>query len=160
MRVNQSAAALSVLLLFAAPLAAQTVGELADIQAETVILRAKAAQAEAARKLGDAALPGQTLGRGVTDALPVVRGVYGTGRELYASFLYADGTTVDANTGDVLPGGYIVRALSATRVELTRKDGSRYTLGFSDVRPLAAPPVTPAPTPAAIDPAPAAPAFN
>lgn len=126
-------ACLVLMLMTASPVAAQSVGDLASVQAETLMARAKAARAEAVAKLNATAGAGAIAG---SEALPVVRGVYGTGDRLYATFLFADGSTVDATAGDTLPGGYSVRALSATRVQLAR-DGRRFTVGFSDVRPLA-----------------------
>lgn len=118
---------------------AQTVGDLADVQADTLLFKAQAARAEALVKLGDANRQGsrENAADSGSDTLPVVRGVYGTAGKLYATFLYANGSSVDAGNGDVVPGGYVVRSLSATRVQLARR-GRSYTLGFSDLRPLTA----------------------
>ncbi|MEJ7745700.1 MAG: type IV pilus biogenesis protein PilP [Luteimonas sp.] len=131
--------ALILVLLASAPLVvqAQSVGDLANVQAETLFIKAKAARAEALSKLAEASLQGSTASSQETasnDSLPVVRGVYGSAEKLYATFLYANGSTVDAGKGDVIPGGYNVRSLSATRVELGRR-GRSFTVGFSDVPP-------------------------
>ena len=128
-------AMLTLMLLTSAPAAAQSVGELADVQAETLLFRARAARAEAISKLHDAE---KTEGGAIEsngDALPVVRGVYGTAGKLYATFLYSNGSTVDAGVGDTIPGSYVVRSLSATRVILGHR-GKTIAVGFSDVRPL------------------------
>lgn len=139
MDVKGRHAALFLMLLASVPLAvqAQSVGDLANVQAETLLIKAKAARAEALGKLADAnkQSSGEAAADTATDSLPVVRGVYGTAGKLYATFLYANGSTVDAGKGDTIPGGYVVRSLSATRVELGRR-GRSFTVGFSDVRPL------------------------
>jgi len=141
-------AVLVMSLLASGSLAAQSVGELADVQAKTLLIRAQAAQAEAQAKLVDASKSsGGPIAGDAGDSLPVVRGVYGTAGKLYATFLYANGSTVDAGRGDQIPGGFVVRSLSATRVVLGRH-GQSFTVGFSDVRPLTpTPAASPAPMP-------------
>lgn len=128
-------AVLLLMLCASTPLVAQTVGDLSDVQSETLLLRAQAARAEAQAKLSEIGGSGGAAALGADGQLPVVRGVYGTTNALYATFLFANGSTVDARAGDVIPGGFVVRSLSATRVQLGRR-GRNYTVGFSDVRPL------------------------
>jgi len=117
------------LLAVALPCAAQSVADLDRIQSETIMYRAEAARAEALAKArgGNAAEP--------ADALPVVRGVFGSGTALFATFLYPNGASVDAPVNARIPGGFVVAKVSPTAVELVR-GGNRYSLGFSDQRPM------------------------
>ena len=137
MAANASRAALFLLATaLALPAAAQNVGELANVQAETMLVKAKAARAEAYAKLNEATKTGGEPSTGTDTGMPVVRGVYGSGERLYATFLYSNGSTVDARRGDSLPGGFVVSGVSASRVEL-RRAGRTHVIGFSDVRPMA-----------------------
>lgn len=131
----------------ALPCAAQSVADLDRIQSETILYRAEAARAEALAKA-----------RGGTaetaDVLPVVRGVFGTGSSLFATFLYPNGASVDAPVNARIPGGFVVAKVSPTAVELVR-GGTRFSLGFSDQRPMPVTPVAPSTSdqgPGAVDP--------
>lgn len=133
------------LLAIAAPCSAQSVDDLAQVQAETIMYLAQAARNDAmAKARGD----GAAALANADDTLPVVRGVFGSGRTLFATFLYGNGSVVDAPLHGRIPGGYIVAKLSPTGVELSR-NGKRYTLGFSDQRPMTvqAPPPVAMPSP-------------
>lgn len=124
---------------------AQSVGELGKVQAETILYQAQAARAEAQAK-AQAAGPAGTSMEGT---LPVVRGVFGSGTQLFATFLYANGSSVDARRGDRIPGDYVVASVSPTGVVLSRS-GRSYPLGFSDLRPFPLPAATPAADPSGI----------
>ena len=139
MAANRLILPLVTALALALPVHAQTVGDLADVQAETLFLRAKAARAEALAKLTEAnreAGGATTTNTAEQAGVPVVKGVYGSGTRLYATFLYANGSSVDAMKGDRIPGDFVVRSISASRVELGHK-GRTHVVGFSDIRPLA-----------------------
>ncbi|OHE80662.1 MAG: hypothetical protein A2X76_01325 [Lysobacterales bacterium GWF1_69_6] len=119
-----------------------TVGTLSEIQADTLVLRARAEQADAKKKLGEDAAgvaPATSSAYGATNPggiAPVVRGVHGANKNLYATFLYSNGSTVEARQGDQIPGGFRVIALSAERVEIQR-GSERIQVGFSSIPPIA-----------------------
>lgn len=138
------AASLLVVLALAAPAsfaADNTVGALSEIQADTLLLRARAEQADARKKLGEDAggAPPMSSAYGATNPggiAPVVRGVHGANKNLYATFLYSNGSTVEGRLGDQIPGGFRVVALSAERVEIQR-GRERIQVGFSSIPPIA-----------------------
>lgn len=68
---------------------------------------------------------------------PVVRSVSGSGDKLYATLLYADGSTKDARAGDTVPGGYRILAVTLDKVSVTRS-GQTTDLGFASVPPAQA----------------------
>ena len=114
-----------------------TLGDLARIQAHTIILKAEAAQAAAAASL---AAKGGAGDVGAT--APVVSDVYGGRGLLFASFLYSDGATVVARAGETIPGGYRVRSIALNAVRIERA-GKIIDVGFSGTAPIpAAPPAT------------------
>ncbi|MBV6855880.1 type IV pilus biogenesis protein PilP [Xanthomonas campestris pv. mirabilis] len=114
---------------------AQTAGDLADIQAQTLIATARA-KLKKAQEEAEGASAAASGSAGRADTLPVVSGIYGHDGKLYARFLYASGIDYQARAGMTAPGGYMVRQVTDDRVVLT-KGGQAYTLGFSDVRPVA-----------------------
>ncbi len=134
MAADRVRALLFLLLAAVAPLAAaQSIGDLKDVQGEIILLRAQAAKAQAQAALQAAqGAGGMTADDG---GIPVVRGVYGRDSNLYATFLYANGSTVDAGAKSRIPGGYTVARVSATSVTLVR-GGRTYEVGFSDRRPM------------------------
>ncbi|CAD7741202.1 hypothetical protein LMG31884_47410 (plasmid) [Xanthomonas hydrangeae] len=113
-----------------------TAGDLAELQSRIVYARAQAELAELQRKsvsvsgTGEADISQQAAG----NALPVVTGVYGRDRDLYASFLYSTGMDWQAKAGMTAPGGYLVKSITQDRVVLT-KDARSYVLGFSSIAP-------------------------
>lgn len=111
-----------------------TAGDLADLQSRIVYAKAQAQLAELQRKSlpagGEVDLSQQATGT----ALPVVTGVYGRDRDLYASFLYSNGMDWQAKAGMTAPGGYLVKSITQDRVVLTR-EGRSYVLGFSTIAP-------------------------
>ncbi len=143
--MDVKAIAVALLLMFAVVptyAADNTVGTLSEIQADTLVLRARAEQAEAKKKLGDdtgGVASATSTAYGATNPggiAPVVRGVHGANKNLYATFLYSNGSTVEARQGDQIPGGFRVVALSAERVEIQRGN-ERIQVGFSSIPPLA-----------------------
>ncbi len=70
------------------------------------------------------------------DPMPVVKGVFGANGSVYATFLYADGSAVDAKQGATIPGGYTVARLDAEHVAL-RRGGKTFEVGFSSSVPVA-----------------------
>ena len=122
--------------------ASSTVGELSDVQAETVLAEAKVRLEEARSKLQGRNV---TLEQGMTISstlppaemslpAPVVRTIYGSGGKMTASFLFAGGYEADAGQGQDLPGGYRVESISLDKVLLS-KDGKRFPVGFSNTAP-------------------------
>lgn len=109
-----------------------SVGDLARIQAETVLIKAQAkreeAQAElAVRRQGGVSADG---------TLPVLKSIYGTEKQLMATFIYPGNVTVEANEGDQIPGGYRVSKIFAdtSKVELA-KGRDKFQVGFSTLAP-------------------------
>lgn len=130
-----------------------TVGELSAINSTNILKTAQLAGAQLDTKLqkehADAGvpssasldgLPSASLSMGnrraaTEDPTPVVKGVFGANGALYATFLYANGSTVDAKEGAAIPGGYTVARLDAEHVAL-RRGGRTIDVGFSSSAPL------------------------
>lgn len=113
-----------------------TVGELSDVQAQTILAEAKVRLAEAQSKLLGAE-PSSSAGnestlppRDISLPAPVVRTIYGSGGRMTATFLFPGGYEADAGAGQDLPGGYRVEAISMDKVMLS-KGGKRFPVGFS-----------------------------
>lgn len=127
------------------------VGQLSQVQSETLLYEAQAERARAKRsieKQGDSYTPPTTTNTSASgvapvsmqtpDTLPVVKSVLGSHGSLRAVLLYSGGLEVEATLGGgELPGGYTVSVLTLNRVELTR-NGKRYPLGFSTQEPAGA----------------------
>lgn len=124
------------------PALAATVGELTDVQAQTVLAEARVRLAEAQAKLeGRETLPPSAEPsamplppREVALPAPVVRTIYGSGGRMTASFLFPGGYEADAGAGQELPGGYRVESITMDKVLLS-KDGKRFPVGFSNTAP-------------------------
>lgn len=129
-----------------------TVGELSTINSTNILKTAQLAGAQLDAKLqkehtdsgtsSSASLGGlsslsQTGSHrtAADDPSPVVKGVFGANGDLYATFLYADGSTVDAKQGGSIPGGYTVARLDADHVAL-RRGGKTVDVGFSSLSPV------------------------
>lgn len=131
------------------------VGELAQIQSQTILLNAKAEKAKAERSIkgedqsattqpstvffsqGNLTQPAAASAHSsdTQSDLPVVKAVFGSAKRLRATLLYSSGFEVDADASSrELPGGYRVAILSVENVTLER-DGKRYPLGFSSTPP-------------------------
>ncbi|WP_145154984.1 type IV pilus biogenesis protein PilP [Pseudomonas oryzihabitans] len=134
-----------------------TVGELSRVQSETILYKAQGERAKALREINGsgtqattapqpsylpqavAANTGRVSGAAgqtdVVEQLPVVKLVYGAGKALRATLLYAGGFEIDASTTSTdLPGGYRVASLTLDSVVLSR-GGKRFPLGFSNRAP-------------------------
>jgi type IV pilus biogenesis protein PilP len=114
-----------------------TVDDLARVQAETLMLRAKAKAEDARAELAVKRAQGAQLGA-IDDrtTLPVVKTILGTDR-LVATFLYPNNVSVPASIGDTLPGGYVVASIdgATNKVEIARGK-ERYVIGFSTSAPV------------------------
>lgn len=126
----------AVALFFESAIAAgiPTVGELAQIQAETVLIKARAKQEEARSELS------AKRSTGVSDdgTLPVVKSILGADRRMIATLIYPGNVVVEAALGDMVPGGYKVVKIheESNKVDLL-KGKQHFTVGFSTVVPTA-----------------------
>ena len=111
-----------------------TVGDLARIQSETFLIRARAKQEEARNELISKRAAGSTD----DGTLPVVKSILGTDHRIVITLIYPGNVQVEAMLGDTVPGGYKVGKIyqDSNKVELT-KGKQRYTVGFSAVVPMA-----------------------
>jgi hypothetical protein len=114
--------------------AVATVGDLARIQAETLVLKARLKQEEVKADLAAKRTSGGVAED--TTTLPVVKSIFGTDR-LVATFLYPGNVRVPAMLGDVIPGGYTVARIDgeSNKVEITRGK-ERFVIGFSSSAPV------------------------
>ncbi|WP_024677705.1 type IV pilus biogenesis protein PilP [Pseudomonas syringae] len=159
------------------------IGELSQVQSETLLYTAQAARARAQEDIANggktalsspahvtqstySALPPTQASSGQPQ-LPVVKTVFRANNALYATLLYGGGFEFDASVGNAdLPGGFKVISVSLDSVVLGH-NGRRYPLGFSTRPPSgsvdatqmplqAVTPLTPGQAPA-ISPPPSAP---
>ena len=119
-------------------MAEATVGDLSQIQGDTILIRAKASRAAAQQDLDAKARGGLPSYVGADSEAPVVKAVYGAGKQLYATFLYGSGVVMDAKAGDTILGGFKVVSVAVEKVELT-KDGMKVQVGYSASAPTRAP---------------------
>ncbi len=125
------------------------IGELSQVQSETLLFTAQAARARAKEDIVNGgktstSAPVQVTqtaytmpapASNTTPQLPVVKTVFRTNNALYATLLYGGGFEVDASVGNAeLPGGFKVISVSLDSVVLGH-DGRRYPLGFSTRAP-------------------------
>jgi type IV pilus biogenesis protein PilP len=117
-------------------MAEPTVGDLSKIQGETLIIKAKANREAAQAELD--ARTRATGGYSGSDEsnVPVVKSVYGVRDTLVATFIYPNGTTMEAKVGDTLNGGFKVTKIAVDRVELMRNK-KVIQVGFSATPPVA-----------------------
>ncbi|WP_250625587.1 type IV pilus biogenesis protein PilP [Pinirhizobacter soli] len=110
------------LLLASAALNARTptVSDLADIQADRMLLSAELERAKLREALAMQASSAQTNAAGMTS--PSLRMVYGSQGVNIGLFVYSDGGTATAKAGDTLPGRYIVRSVGLQGAELVAHD--------------------------------------
>ncbi|WP_241025627.1 type IV pilus biogenesis protein PilP [Burkholderia sp. Tr-20390] len=132
---------------------ADNVGTLGKIQTHTYILNAKYLEKQAQDKLdgkigADGALtPSATASaapRSVVDsALPNVKMIVNGDAGPSAVLLYAGGIQAAGKVGSKLPGGYTIKAISATNrsVDVTDRSGRPLTLGMSSTPPQLPEPV-------------------
>lgn len=119
-------------------LAQATVGDLSKIQGETLILKAKANREAAQADLDARSRAAGGYASSDDSNLPVVKSVYGVRNTLVATFIYSNGTTMEAKVGDTLNGGYKVTKIAVDKVELA-KNKKVVQLGFSATPPVASP---------------------
>lgn len=119
-------------------LAQATVGDLSKIQGETLILKAKANREAAQAELDARSRAAGGYTSSDDSNLPVVKSVYGVRNTLVATFIYSNGTTMEAKVGDTLNGGYKVTKIAVDKVELA-KNKKVVQLGFSATPPVASP---------------------
>ncbi|MBC8878053.1 MULTISPECIES: type IV pilus biogenesis protein PilP [Pseudomonas] len=129
------------------------IGELSQVQSETLLFTAQAARARAKEDIvngGETSTSTSTSApvqvtqsayttpapaSNSTPQLPVVKTVFRMNNALYATLLYGSGFEVDASVGNSeLPGGFKVISVSLDSVVLGH-DGRRYPLGFSTRAP-------------------------
>ena len=104
--------------------ASVTLQEISTLQDETLRLKATLNKATVQKQL-------EALGKSEEgSAVPVVKAVVGVGKSLIATFVYANGTGVDAKVGDSLPGGYRVVEITPNHVVMVQH-GRRIVVGFS-----------------------------
>ncbi|MDH0071209.1 type IV pilus biogenesis protein PilP [Stenotrophomonas maltophilia] len=116
--------------------AVPTIGELSRIQAETLLLKARAEKAKAQSELSGDAAKGAVAAVVEPTIAPVVSRVYGAGDKLKARFLYEGGASTDEVVGSLIPGDYRVVVISMERVIVERR-GKRLELAFSGTPPVA-----------------------
>lgn len=128
-----------VLMLVAANANAQdgapSIGELSRVQAETILLKAKAEKAKAQSELSGDAGKASAAALNEPTVAPVVSRVYGAGERLKARFLYEGGSFTDEVVGALIPGDYRVVSITMERVIVERR-GKRLELAFSGTPPV------------------------
>lgn len=110
-----------------------TAGDLERIQAETIMLQAQLARAKAVDALANTGKTGQQAMAQQTatgPGAPVVSEVYGSGRNLKATFVYPDRSTITAVPGDRLPDGCTVKSVAIEQVR-TVCHGQDTVVGFA-----------------------------
>lgn len=117
-----------------------TVGDLSQVQSETLLYQAqgKRAQALAEKRQIELSAGIDTAGQNggskpsVTDSeLPTITGISGRAGRLFATFRYANGNTATAKSGESIPGDFLVAEVSLDRAVITRGD-RRIPLQFGD----------------------------
>jgi hypothetical protein len=124
--------AIGLVVLSTSVFATVTVQDISTLQGETLRLKAELTRATVQKQLDET---GKSEG---SSTAPVVKAVVGVGTALIATFVYANGSSVDARVGDALPGGYRVMEITSNRVTLSQA-GRRIVVGFSAEVPVATP---------------------
>lgn len=119
-RTRAVATAIVILASGLATAAEPTVGDLSQVQGETVLLKAKAARAAAQAELDARQKAAGNVSVEAEAPAPVVTSVEGEGERLHAAFLYGSGAVATGTVGDRLPGGFVVESISVDRVALRR----------------------------------------
>lgn len=109
---------------FAGPVAAQTTAaSLTRIEAETLLLKARERQLEVQssiiakqNEIAAKQAQGVAISQPPVIGQPVVRAIEGLGKVLYATLELADGSTLDVQTGSVLPDGMRILAVESNAV--------------------------------------------
>jgi len=129
-----------------------TVERLAEMQGNTALINAQAAQIkaqaelqEAHNALREAILEGAELSGEATksedaaqeskavsvELLPKVLSIYGTGKNFYALLRYPSGLRVDVRVGEKLDDDYVVKSITASRVMVSRDGETRSLQTYS-----------------------------
>jgi len=120
----------------AAAQAQSTADSLTRMEAETLLLKAREKQLEvqasivakqadiaSRQSLATAAPPPPVAGD------PVIRAIEGVGGKLYATLQLSDGSVIDVQPGDVLPGGLTIVSITSREVVARAKDKPKIRLG-------------------------------
>lgn len=113
----------------------KNIGDLAEIQSETVIYRAKKERAQALLELKTiTGISGESINS--SSNLPVVRNVQGKKPDLHAILIYPGGAEITVKPGDILPNGMIMGQITAKKVTIVNSsNGKEIRLGFSSIAP-------------------------
>lgn len=123
-----------------------TVGDLSQIQSETILYEAKAKRAKAKGdmqeqlvKAGDdqSLAQSSTSPSVVSSDLPTALGSSGIVGHFSATFIYPDGNKATAKVGQQIPGGFVVTEVGIDRVEIA-KGNRRFLLKFGAATPSSA----------------------
>ncbi|QTF59136.1 type IV pilus biogenesis protein PilP [Stutzerimonas frequens] len=101
-----------------------TFGDLSALQAQKIYWELKGSRdqkkAEATKYGTDPVTGAAPVSAG--NSVPQLRGVVGSGQNLYGTFMYDNGSVVEARAGEILPGGFRVNSVSLGKARLL-KDG-------------------------------------
>lgn len=114
----------------------KTIGDLAEIQSETVIYRARKERAQALLELKNITrISGESINS--SSNLPVVRNVQGKKPNLYAILIYPGGSEITVKSGDILTNGMIMGQITSKKVTIINSsNGKEFRLGFSSIAPI------------------------
>lgn len=114
---------LAALLSCSAVLADPTSDKLTEIEAETLLLKAREkqldVQASILSKQNEIAAKQNAGNQLVHNAMaddPIVQGVEGLGKDVFATLQFSDGTIIDVRAGDVLSNGMRVVSIAPSNV--------------------------------------------
>jgi type IV pilus biogenesis protein PilP len=127
-----------------------TADALARIEAETLVLKARerqlTVQAQIAALQAEIASlrPMNARGRHAAASRPVIRGIDGIGRTVYATLMLEGGNVIEVKAGDVLPNGMRIVSVQANGVIVDTPNRGRIHLVAGEpktavAKPLAAP---------------------
>lgn len=129
-----------------------TSDSLTRIDAETMVLKAREKQLEVQSniisKQNEIAAKqnlGAQLAQIATAGAPVVRGIEGIGKTVFATLQLEDGDLVDVQTGDTLSNGMRILKVAANEVIVRTRKGVRMRLAAHVQRPAAFNPNVPGP---------------
>lgn len=113
----------------------KTIGDLVEIQSETILYRAKKERAQALLELKDITrISGEN--NDSSSNLPVVRNVQGKKPDLHAILIYPGGSEITVKPGDMLPNGMVMGKIAAKKVTIINtSNGKEIRLGFSSIAP-------------------------
>lgn len=113
----------------------KTIGDLAEIQSETVLYRAQKERAKALLELKSMTGISEETTH-VASQGPVVRTVQGKKPDLHAILIYPGGSEITVKSGDPLPHGMIMGTITAKKITIVNPTTHQETrLGFSSSAP-------------------------